>query len=185
MFGIVGYEPKGLRGLTALRGAHGEHLRALQGRRLTDCWIVWDSTDDTWFADAPVVLDFEGRQVEISHNKFDDLHIGWDQIDLTRPITWEYEPGEGMPLTWRNDRPDGLQQFRGERLSLCVFQEWTGADAAQGMVAVGFEFPSGQFLVSNGLDENFIDIGPPDHRYQRHAVEVPSVTEDAAEGPYA
>ncbi len=42
-------------------------LAALVGRRLSAVWLVWDRDDDTWFADAPVLLGFEGEQVELCH----------------------------------------------------------------------------------------------------------------------
>ncbi|SDK33789.1 hypothetical protein SAMN05428985_103652 [Nocardioides sp. YR527] len=60
-----------------------------------------------------------------------------------------------------------LDQFRGEVLRECSLQEWTGDDIANGMVAVGLTFDEGGFLVSNGLDENRIDVGPTGPRFRR------------------
>ncbi|GAA3470616.1 hypothetical protein [Nonomuraea roseola] len=37
--------------------------------------MVWDLDEDEGFADCPVLLDFEGEQVEINHRKFDALTI--------------------------------------------------------------------------------------------------------------
>lgn len=45
--------------------------------------------DGDWFADCPVVLDFDGLQVEVCHSKL-ELSIGWDTIDTAATITgWE------------------------------------------------------------------------------------------------
>lgn len=167
MFDIEGFDPEWSSGASSLWQLHGADLGRLVGRRMSACWLVWDSSDDSWFADAPVVLDFEGRHLEICHNKFDELDIAWDRIDLSRPIPWRYEEGGPMPLSWRDDRTPDLAQFRGRVLRECTLEEWVGDDIARGMVAVGLAFDNGGFLVSNGLDENQIDVRPMDSRYQR------------------
>lgn len=166
MFDIEGYEPAWQSGASNLWNAHSAQLGQLVGRRLSACWSVWDASDDTWFADAPVVLDFDGCHVEISHHKFDELDVAWNRIDLSRPITWRYDDGP-MPLNWREDRTPDLDRFRGEVLTGVGLLEWIGRDVAQGMVAVAFQFANGCFQVSNGLDENQIDVGPPDPRYRQ------------------
>jgi hypothetical protein len=74
-FGIRGYQPRWLNGRRAVTVAHGRRLHALIGRRLTHSWLAWERNDDQWFADCPVLLDFDGMQVEINHQKFDDLSI--------------------------------------------------------------------------------------------------------------
>ncbi|SDK33881.1 hypothetical protein SAMN05428985_103658 [Nocardioides sp. YR527] len=167
MFDIDGFEPDWRSGASTLLLAHGQKLAELAGRRLTACWLVWDASDDSWFADAPVVLDFDGSHLEICHNKFDELDVAWDRIDLSRPIPWRYEEDGPMPLSWREDRMPALDKFRGEVVRECVLQEWIGEDMANGMVAVGLTFGGGGFLVSNGLDENHIDVGPIDGRFRR------------------
>jgi len=167
VFDIDGYEPDWRSGASTLLLAHGPQLAELAGRSLTSCWVVWDASDDSWFADAPVVLDFEGRHLEICHNKFDELDIGWGRIDLDRQIRWQYEEDGPMPLSWREDRMPALDRFRGQVLRECSLQEWIGDDLANGMVAVGLTFGEGGFVVSNGLDENQIDVGPMDPRFRK------------------
>ncbi|MEU3793895.1 hypothetical protein AB0F07_29495 [Streptomyces fructofermentans] len=76
--GISGFEPSFLIGVDAIRQAHGSRLAALAGRRLTGFALVRFAEDGDWFADCPVVLDFDGIQVECCHWKFDELSIGWD-----------------------------------------------------------------------------------------------------------
>lgn len=90
MMGISGFEPTFLVGLEAVREAHGPSLAALGGRRLTGFALVRFVEDGDWYADCPVVLNFEGVQVELSHWKFDELSIGWNTIDTTAAISgWE------------------------------------------------------------------------------------------------
>ncbi|MEU1720519.1 hypothetical protein [Nonomuraea sp. NPDC005692] len=47
----------------------------LEGRRLTRALLVWDLDEDVWFSDGLVLLDFEGEQVEITHQKFDEISV--------------------------------------------------------------------------------------------------------------
>ncbi|MEI7054770.1 hypothetical protein WBG06_03035 [Nocardioides sp. CCNWLW239] len=167
MFGIEGFDPEWKSGARSLWHLHGADLSGLVGRRLRACWLVWDSSDDSWFADAPVVLDFEGRHLEICHNKFDELDIAWNRIDLLRPILWRYDDDGPMPLSWCDDRAPELDRFRGRVLRRCTLEEWVDDDVANGMVAVGFTFDNGGFLVSNGLDENQIDVRPVGSHFRR------------------
>ena len=81
--GITGYEPSFLVGIDAVRTAHRTRLAALSGRRLTGFSLVRFAEDGQWYAECPVVLDFEGVRLEVCHTKLDALSIGWDTIDTT------------------------------------------------------------------------------------------------------
>ncbi|MDR7172917.1 hypothetical protein J2W56_006683 [Nocardia kruczakiae] len=69
-YGIDRSQPQWLVGRAAIESTHGQRVRELIGKRLTRSWLVRDQ-DDEWFADCPVVPDFEGEQVEINHQKFE------------------------------------------------------------------------------------------------------------------
>jgi hypothetical protein len=58
--GIPGFEPSFLAGVDAIQAVHGSRLAALAGRRLTGFAVVRFAEDGEWFADCPVVLDFDG-----------------------------------------------------------------------------------------------------------------------------
>ncbi|MFB8780728.1 hypothetical protein VSS38_13600 [Streptomyces albogriseolus] len=66
-FNLETYAPYWHRGRPAITATHDDHLRALAGKTLARTWLLWDVADDTWFADGPVLLDFDGEQVEIGH----------------------------------------------------------------------------------------------------------------------
>lgn len=83
-FGIPGYQPDWRHGISDIASRHAQRLRGLVGRRLTSTWVVWDDDDDSWFADCPMVLDFDEERLEINHQKFDDISITWCMIDVTR-----------------------------------------------------------------------------------------------------
>jgi hypothetical protein len=168
-FGIEGYEPRWLTGRREVTAAHGARLAALVGRRLGAVWLVWDRDDDTWFADAPVLLDFEGEQVELCHSKFRDLSITGDTVDPAGRPVWSDAGEPPFRLAWRDDVRAEPAALRGRELRSVELLEWAGADMADGSVAPRFAFAGGGAVtVFNALDENGLEFGEPDPAYRRH-----------------
>ena len=93
-------KPEFLDSFDAVLSVHGEQLRSLPGRRLTDVRIVWDQEDDSWFADEPVVMVFDDVQLEIVFWKLNELSISWNAIDLEAKPNWFGSFGD-MDLQWR------------------------------------------------------------------------------------
>ncbi|GAB4587048.1 hypothetical protein [Nocardia sp. IFM 10818] len=176
-FGIHGYQPRWLNGRAAIESTHGQRLNRLVGRPLSKSWLVWDRSEDEWFADCPVVLDFDGEQVEITHQKFDELSITWNSIDPHRQRSWS-DPEDNdaqihaFHLSWRSDAVPALTALEGQRLLAVDLLEWTSqqADFAAGMIAVSFAFADNRMTISNGLDENSLEFGTPPADYIRHPV---------------
>ncbi|MFJ4478864.1 hypothetical protein ACIQVR_32410 [Streptomyces xanthochromogenes] len=167
--GISGFRPSFLVGIEAVRQGHGSRLAALAGRRLTGFALARFAEDGDWFADCPVVLDFNGIQVEVCHWKLDELSIGWDTIDTEATITgWEWF--ELTPQWSHGD--ERLEPFVGQELCEVRLLEWrpTEHDLAAGTVAVEFVFGEGCLRIANGLDENRIEIGAAQPDYIRHTL---------------
>ncbi|MGW7674262.1 hypothetical protein ACWGJX_45595 [Streptomyces sp. NPDC054775] len=136
--GISSFEPSFLIGVDAIRQAHGSRLARLAGRRLTGFALVRFAEDGDWFADCPVVLDFDGLQEAICHGKLDELSIGWDTIDTKATITgWEWF--ELTPQWSHGD--ERLEPLVGQELCEVTLLEWRPADRdlAAGTVAVTVE----------------------------------------------
>jgi hypothetical protein len=167
-FDIDGYQPQWLNGSREILAAHGPRLHALAGRRLRRAWLVWDLDDDEWFADCPVLLDFDDEQVEINHQKFDDLSVTWNTVSPAVQTTWSNGESDGyvFHLGWRHDAHPELAALQGQELQAVNLVEWAGSDMANGMVAVNFVFPDGQVTVHNALDENGLEFGPPHHNFR-------------------
>jgi hypothetical protein len=106
VFGIEGYEPAWQHDAEALAAVHRTRFVRLIGRKLRSSWLMWDMAERGWFADGPVILDFGMTHVEITHRKFDECAITWDQIDLNEPIDW-YEH-----FDWRPDPHAALRRAR-------------------------------------------------------------------------
>ncbi|WP_106398876.1 hypothetical protein [Actinocorallia populi] len=166
-FDINGYRPPRLCGFAAISEMHADRLRSLVGRRLSSVWVVWDLEDDSWFADCPVLLSFEGAQVEIDHSKFSDVSITWNEIDPLAPVIWPDSELE-FRLRWREDERAGMAALHGRALTAVELLEWSGRDMAHGMVAVSFVFDDGRITVHNALDENGLELTPPDPHYRVH-----------------
>jgi hypothetical protein len=165
--GIPGFEPSFLVGIDAVQAVHGSRLAALVGRRLSGFAVVRFAEDGNWFADCPVVLDFDGIQVEVCHWKLDELSIGWDTIDTTAAIAG-WEQAEFTPVWSHAD--ERLGPFTGRELREVALLEWrpSGPDLAAGTVAVEFVFDTGRFHIANGLDENHIETSAAQPDYVRH-----------------
>ncbi|WP_367048717.1 hypothetical protein [Streptomyces sp. Je 1-332] len=165
--GISGFEPSFLVGCKAVQQAHGARLATLAGRRLTGFAVVRFVEDGDWFAECPVVLDFDGIQVEVCHWKFDELSIGWDTIDTAAEIAgWEW-----FELTPRwSQHDERLQPFVGQELREVALLEWrpAGPGLAAGSLVVEFAFAGGCLRIANGLDENRIEVGGSRPDYVRH-----------------
>ncbi|MEU4512279.1 hypothetical protein AB0G05_22530 [Nonomuraea wenchangensis] len=169
MMGISGFEPTFLVGLETVREEHGPNLAALGGRRLTGFAIVRFVEDGDWFADCPIVLDFDGVRVEICHWKLDELSIGWNSIDTTTAISdWEWFE---LTPAWSSAH-ERLEPFVGEELREVALLEWrpSSCDLADGTIAVEFVFDTGRFHIANGLDENSIELGEADPEWVRHSL---------------
>lgn len=165
--GIFGFEPTYLVGVDAVRTEHGARLASLGGRRLTGVSLVRFIENDEWFADCPVVLDFDGVQVQICHWKLDELSISWDTIDVAAAVTgWDWFELTPAWSGW----DERLEPFIGQELCEAVLLEWrpSGPDLAEGTVAVEFVFDRGRFRIVNGLDENRIELGEAQPGFVRH-----------------
>ncbi|WP_328930132.1 hypothetical protein OG429_02055 [Streptomyces sp. NBC_00190] len=165
--GISGFKPSFLVGVEAIRQAHGSRLAMLAGRRLTGFALVRFAEDGDWFADCPVVLDFDGIQVEVCHWKFDELSIAQDTIDTSATIAG-WESSELTPQWSHSD--ERLEPFVGQKLREVTLLEWRPAerDLAAGTVAVEFVFASDCLRIVNGMDENRLEVGAAQPDYVRH-----------------
>ncbi|RKS06099.1 hypothetical protein DFP74_1722 [Nocardiopsis sp. Huas11] len=169
-FGLEGYRPRWLNGRAAVTAAQGPRLRSLVGRPLSGVRLVWDLQDDEWFCDCPVLLDFDGEQVELNHSRLDDLSITWNSIDPRGPVRWD-----GFDLRWRRDERSEAHALQGQLLQDVELLTWAGRrpvrrsrDPDLGTVDVHFRFPRGGLTVLNALDENGLAFGPPAPTYRRH-----------------
>jgi hypothetical protein len=167
-FGIAGYRPRWLQGLNPIATTHGRRLGGLAGRTLHHIWLVWEFSADEWFTDCPVLLDFGDEQVEINHQKFDDLSITFNSIDPSQPVTWP--TSDDFRLAWRAEPIEQLKELRGQELRQAQLLEYAGGTMADGSIALGFVFPGGHLTIYNALDENGLLFGLPSRDWREHVL---------------
>ena len=150
MLGIEGYEPEWHHDAEALAAVHRTRFVRLIGRKLRSSWLMWDIAERGWFADGPVILDFGHTHVEITHRKFDECAITWDQIDRDVPVDL-YEH-----FDWRPDPHAALRRARGRPLrAVNVIERTTSADWRPRVLhAVEFLFEGARLAVFHAMDEN-------------------------------
>ncbi|GAA5091474.1 hypothetical protein GCM10023319_45460 [Nocardia iowensis] len=175
-FDIEGYQPQWLSGRRAITATHGRRLQALVGCHLNRAWLIWDRDADEWFADGPILLDFDGEQVELNHQKFADLSITWNTIDPVGQATWsngdDNDPEiHTFHLSWRHDTRPELTALEGRQLQAVELIQWADGSIAEGMVAVSFVFPDDRVTISNGMDENLLEFGAPPPGYRSHKLD--------------
>ncbi|GIE85927.1 hypothetical protein SAMN06264365_104522 [Actinoplanes regularis] len=97
---------------TQLRSQRSD-LLALVGRRLQAGWTGWDPARNVWRPEFPVVLVFEGGvQLELAWQKWNDLSITWNTVDLGTPPTVLSTPYE-----WCSSQPHPLAAVAGRTLT--------------------------------------------------------------------
>ncbi|WP_089017413.1 hypothetical protein [Micromonospora coriariae] len=168
-FGISGYQPHWLQDRNAIAAAHGHRLAALSGQTLRHVWLVWDLGADEWFPDCPVLLAFDDEQVEINHQKTDDLSVTFNSINPAEPVEWP--TSDGFPLAWRSEPLPELAALCGQRLDHAQLLEWIGGSMADGILAVGFTLTEGQLTIYNALDENGLEFDTPGQEWRRQPLD--------------
>lgn len=162
MLGIEGYEPQWHHDGRALAAAHRVRFGRLIGQRLVGSWLMWDEDELTWFTGGPVILGFGDQNLEITHRKFDECGITWDQIDMSMPLDWP-----GLRLDWRADIHPGLAAVRGRPLRAAnVIERITAAQWRPSVLhAIELIFEAKRpgtvrLTIYNALDENGIAVDP-------------------------
>ncbi|WP_144124675.1 hypothetical protein [Catellatospora sichuanensis] len=95
MWGIAGYRPEPVTTVAGLRGAHGDHLRSLVGRRLTRMRGLCYVGEGDRCATLPVVLEFAGERLEVAAAGFDRLFVSREEL-----------AGDPLPDTDDQDDPE-------------------------------------------------------------------------------
>ncbi|GAA2579310.1 hypothetical protein GCM10010435_65390 [Winogradskya consettensis] len=155
LLGIEGYDPEWQHDAVALAAVHRARFSRLIGKKMVSGWLMWDLAARGWFADGPVILGFGETNVEITHRKFDECSISWDQVDMSAPVDWY---GTGIELDWRADPHPALRKVRGKALrEVNIIERTTNAQWRPRILhAVEFLFDRGRLAIYNAMDENGI-----------------------------
>lgn len=142
---------------------HASELVSLAGAKLTGAWSIWIGTDD-WFADMPVVLEFDGsRRLEVCWQRFDDLSLSWNTIDIdVTPKAWVDD------LFWRPMAHAALRMNEGQIVTSVATTDFTltisdadsprpGARSTTFTGGLWFETTGPGLHIFNALDANGLE----------------------------
>jgi hypothetical protein len=142
--GVAGYRPHHVHTVGELSD-HRERLRSLVGRTFTGSVAMWDTADDEWFIDGPLILRFEEVRLELAAFKI-HMCVSWNSIDLDREIEWS--PGSTFELAWREGALPALEALRGRSVDEVSVVEYRG-----GFNGLAFRAGDAYAEVYNALDE--------------------------------
>jgi hypothetical protein len=100
MLGILDYEPALFDTVETFINSHYDKLVKIIGLTLDDYWLMWDTRDNEWFSDGPVILKIDNTQFEFTAFQL-QFGLTIDKIDLTNKLDW-YGAGDELPLIWNN-----------------------------------------------------------------------------------
>jgi hypothetical protein len=129
--GIADYQPQHVHTIAELSGQR-DRLRSLVGTTFDGPLAMWDTDDDEWFTDGPLILRFPHARLELAAFQV-HMCVSWDSIDVEDPIEWI--PGSTFQLAWRDGRPEPLEALRGRPLDELVLLEYRGAFHGLGLRA--------------------------------------------------
>lgn len=117
-----------------------------------------------WFGDGSVILDFDGKRVEVCHREFDKVSATWNTIRISDPLESSY-----FKLSLRSEGPSELERLVGQTLESVELLEWEKPDANQGNTAIHLVFHDGLLTIHNLIDSTAMafDIPAPEYRVHR------------------
>ena len=176
MLGIKGYMPNFSTTVSQFADKHEKTLRQLIGKRIDCYYLQWQTKENAWNEDGPIILQIEGNQYEFTAYKLDEYSLTINQINLSEKLDW-YGANDEMPLMWKKnpiDKINGLLNRKIEQIYLLEYsmtsdiiddkekKEFFRQLTQSGFFIVGIEFKINGIEdclhLSNGLDCNALKI---------------------------
>jgi hypothetical protein len=116
MLGIPNYEPNFFDRTDIFIKVFGDQLAKTIGLTLEDYWLMWQTQENEWYNDGPVILKIANSQFEFTAYKLDEFSLTFDQIDLNKKLDW-YGAGDDIPLTWKNKGNSDINKLIGRKIT--------------------------------------------------------------------
>jgi len=173
LLGISSYKPKFQTTAESFINEHQSELLKLIGKKITRFWIMWETNDDIWMNDAPIILEIENKRYEFTAYQLDEFSLTINSFELSEKLDW-YGMGNEMPLEWReNGKQELIRNLNKPILDIRIltynfiseFVE-SGEKHETGNTLTGIEFvfkkdnkldTENYFSVYNALDQNGIE----------------------------
>jgi hypothetical protein len=115
MLGIPDYEPNFFDRTDTFINVFGNELAKTIGLTLEDYWLMWQTEDDEWYNDGPVILKIANRHFEFTAYNLDDFSLTFNQIDLNKKLDW-YGTGDEIPLVWKSKSNADINKLIGRKI---------------------------------------------------------------------
>jgi len=102
MLGIKGYKPNFSTNAYEFIDKHRTDLQNLIGRKMNCYYLQWETKENTWNEDGPIILEIDKVQYEFTAFKLDEFSLTINEINLSKRLDW-YGAENEMPLIWKKN----------------------------------------------------------------------------------
>ncbi len=188
MLGISTYNPKFHTTAESFKSEFDKILSELIGERIERFWVMWDTKDNEWLTDGPIILEINGKRFEFTAYQMDEFSLTINSFELTDKLDW-YGMGNEMPLIWKeNGKPELTKNLNKPIIGINIltynfvseFVE-SGKKHETGDMLTGIEFVlekesesdyENYFSIFNNLDQNGIDKTEINHENQIKRIKI-------------
>ena len=102
MLGIPTYKPKFHTSAESFKIEFDKILSELIGKNIDRFWVMWETKENEWQADGPIILEIDGKRFEFTVYQLDEFSLTINSFELTEKLDW-YGMGDEMPLIWKEN----------------------------------------------------------------------------------
>ncbi|AGC77866.1 hypothetical protein LX97_01958 [Nonlabens dokdonensis] len=188
MLGIPTYKPKFYNSAESFRIEFDKILFELIGKSIDRFWIMWNTKENEWLTDGPIVLEIEGKRFEFTAYKLDEFSLTINSFELTDKLDW-YGLEKEMPLVWKKDGKSELTKNLNKPIiginiltyNFLSQSVETGEKYETGDILTGIEFVLEKesesdndnfFSIHNGLDQNALSTTEIQYQNQIKRIKI-------------
>ena len=188
MLGISNYKPKFHTTAKSFKTEFNQTLSELFGKKIEKFWIMWNTKENEWLTDGPIVLKIDGKRFEFTAYQMDEFSLTINSFELTDKLDW-YGMGTEMPLIWKENGNSDLTKNLNKVITGINILTYnflsesleTGEKYETGDMLTGIEFilekesesdKENFFTIFNNLDQNGIDKIEINHQNQIKRIKI-------------
>lgn len=115
MLGIQKYKPIFSTTTSQFIEKHKKDLQHLIGKKVNCYYLQWETKEDRWNEDGPIILKIGKSQYEFTAFQLDEYSLTINQIDLSKELNW-YGATDEIPLIWKKNAIDEMNILLNKRI---------------------------------------------------------------------
>tara|TARA_R110002050_G_C8721681_1_gene496440 strand:+ start:119 stop:709 length:591 start_codon:yes stop_codon:yes gene_type:complete len=188
MLGISTYKPKFHTTAESFKSEFEQTLSELIGKRIERFWVMWDTKENEWLTDGPIILKIDGKRFEFTAYQLDEFSLTINSFELTDELNW-YGMGSEMQLIWKeNGNSELIKNLNKVIIGINILtynflseSVETGEKYETGDMLTGIEFilekesesdNENFFTIFNNLDQNGIEKTEINHENQIKRIKI-------------